>query len=154
MFLIISYRLQKLPKNHRKFILFSPEIKTLPESVPRRYQINTGHYLIWFVYTISRLLIGEENFFFSFPFLVFYLSPDHWFPSDPLAPAAWPWGAHQHRQWYHGEKPWNFVRLLPTIVKISSSDYLTLRSVSSLNNPQNTEMKLCENMKLTCWKSS
>jgi hypothetical protein len=44
--------------------------------------------------------------------------------------------------------------LLPTIVKISSSDYLTLRSVSSLNNPQNTEMKLCENMKLTCWKSS
>jgi len=28
--------------------------------------------------------------------------------------------------------------------------YLTLRSVSSLNNPQNSEMKFCENMKLTC----
>jgi hypothetical protein len=32
--------------------------------------------------------------------------------------------------------------------------YLTLRSVSSLNNPQNSEMKICENMKLTCSKSS
>jgi hypothetical protein len=28
--------------------------------------------------------------------------------------------------------------------------YLTLRSVSSLNNPHNSEMKICENMKLTC----
>jgi hypothetical protein len=28
--------------------------------------------------------------------------------------------------------------------------YLTLRSVSSLNNPQNNEMKICENMKLAC----
>jgi hypothetical protein len=28
--------------------------------------------------------------------------------------------------------------------------YLTLRSVSSLNNPQNSEMKFCENIKLTC----
>ncbi len=27
--------------------------------------------------------------------------------------------------------------------------YLTLRSVLSLNNPQNSEMKSCENMKLT-----
>jgi hypothetical protein len=26
----------------------------------------------------------------------------------------------------------------------------TLRSVLSLNNPQNREMKFCENMKLTC----
>jgi hypothetical protein len=25
-------------------------------------------------------------------------------------------------------------------------EYLTLRSVSSLNNPQNTEMKFCENI--------
>ncbi len=38
-------------------------------------------------------------------------------------------------------------------------DYLTLRSISSFNNPQNNEMKICEmkiceNMKLTCWKSS
>jgi hypothetical protein len=29
-------------------------------------------------------------------------------------------------------------------------DYLTLRSVSSINNPQNSEMKICGNMKLTC----
>ncbi len=35
-----------------------------------------------------------------------------------------------------------------------SLNYLTLRSVSSLNNPQNSEMKFCENIKLTCWKSS
>jgi hypothetical protein len=28
--------------------------------------------------------------------------------------------------------------------------YTLLRSVSSLNNPQNSEMKICENMKLTC----
>jgi hypothetical protein len=28
--------------------------------------------------------------------------------------------------------------------------YLTLRSVSSLYNAQNIEMKFCENMKLTC----
>jgi len=28
--------------------------------------------------------------------------------------------------------------------------YLTLRLVLSLNNPQNNEMKICENMKLTC----
>jgi hypothetical protein len=31
---------------------------------------------------------------------------------------------------------------------------LTLRSVLSWNNPQNSEMKFCGNMKLTCWKSS
>jgi hypothetical protein len=36
----------------------------------------------------------------------------------------------------------------------SGSYYLTLRSVLSLNNPQNSEMKFCENMKFTCWKSS
>jgi len=29
-----------------------------------------------------------------------------------------------------------------------------LRLVSSLNNPQNSEMNYCENMKLTCRKSS
>jgi hypothetical protein len=29
--------------------------------------------------------------------------------------------------------------------------YLTLRSVLSVNNPQNNEMKFCENMKLTTW---
>jgi hypothetical protein len=28
--------------------------------------------------------------------------------------------------------------------------YLTLRSVLLLNNPQKNEMKICENMKLTC----
>jgi hypothetical protein len=28
------------------------------------------------------------------------------------------------------------------------AEYLTLRSVSSLNNPKNNEMKFCENMKL------
>jgi hypothetical protein len=32
--------------------------------------------------------------------------------------------------------------------------YLTLWSISWLNNPQNNETNLCENMKLTCWKSS
>jgi hypothetical protein len=32
--------------------------------------------------------------------------------------------------------------------------YLTLRSVSSLNNPSNSEMNSHENMKLTCRKSS
>jgi hypothetical protein len=31
------------------------------------------------------------------------------------------------------------------------ANYLTLRSVSSLTNPQNSEMKFCENMELTCW---
>jgi hypothetical protein len=28
--------------------------------------------------------------------------------------------------------------------------FLIGRSVSSLNNPQNSEMEFCENMKLTC----
>jgi hypothetical protein len=28
--------------------------------------------------------------------------------------------------------------------------YLTLKAILSLNNPQNNEMKFCENMKLTC----
>jgi hypothetical protein len=32
--------------------------------------------------------------------------------------------------------------------------YLNLRSILSLNNPQNNEIKFCENMKLTCWNSS
>jgi hypothetical protein len=34
--------------------------------------------------------------------------------------------------------------------RLHKIDYLTLslRSVSSLNNPQNSEMKICENMKL------
>jgi hypothetical protein len=39
-----------------------------------------------------------------------------------------------------------FGTLKPTRLDIT----LTLRSVSSLNNPQNSEMKLCENIKLTC----
>jgi hypothetical protein len=30
---------------------------------------------------------------------------------------------------------------------ITSDNYLTLRLVSSLNNPQNTEMNFCENIK-------
>ncbi len=41
---------------------------------------------------------------------------------------------------------------LPTLVDFKST--LTLRSVLSSNNPQNSEMKFCENTKLTCWKSS
>jgi len=36
-----------------------------------------------------------------------------------------------------------------TIDILSNTDYLTLRLDSSLNNPQNSEMKFCENMKLT-----
>jgi hypothetical protein len=32
----------------------------------------------------------------------------------------------------------------------STQPYITLRLVSSLNNPQNSEIKFCENMKLTC----
>jgi len=32
--------------------------------------------------------------------------------------------------------------------------YLTLRSISSFNNPRNSEMKFYENMKLTCLKPS
>jgi hypothetical protein len=34
--------------------------------------------------------------------------------------------------------------------RLHKVDYLTLslRSVSSLNNPQNSEMKICENMKI------
>jgi len=35
-----------------------------------------------------------------------------------------------------------------------SFTYLTIRLVSPLNNPQNNEMKFCENMKLTCRKLS
>jgi hypothetical protein len=31
-----------------------------------------------------------------------------------------------------------------------SIEYFTLRSILSLNNSQNSEMKICENMKLTC----
>jgi hypothetical protein len=42
----------------------------------------------------------------------------------------------------------------PTRVRNSFNKYLTLRSISSINNPQNSEMKICEIMKLTCWKSS
>jgi hypothetical protein len=34
------------------------------------------------------------------------------------------------------------------------ANYLTLRSFSSLTNPQNREMSFCENMESTCWKSS
>jgi hypothetical protein len=34
---------------------------------------------------------------------------------------------------------------------LQNDHYLTLRSISSLNNLQNREMKFCENMKLWCW---
>jgi len=47
----------------------------------------------------------------------------------------------------------SFSRPSPSWINFCSQ-YLTLRSVSSLNNPQNSEMKICENIKLTCWKSS
>jgi len=33
-------------------------------------------------------------------------------------------------------------------------NYLTPRLVLLFNNPQNNEMKFCENMKLTCWNFS
>jgi len=32
--------------------------------------------------------------------------------------------------------------------------HMALRSILSLNNPQNSEMKFGGNMKLKCWKSS
>jgi hypothetical protein len=38
----------------------------------------------------------------------------------------------------------------PMYCSASHLGYLTLRSVASLYNPQNSEMKFCENMKLTC----
>jgi hypothetical protein len=41
----------------------------------------------------------------------------------------------------------------PTLHEVTCY-YLTLRSVLSLNNPQNSEMKSCENLKLSRWKSS
>ncbi len=34
--------------------------------------------------------------------------------------------------------------------KVHRANDLTIRLVSSLNSPQNGEMKICENMKLTC----
>jgi hypothetical protein len=36
------------------------------------------------------------------------------------------------------------------VFSVSLEKYLTLRSVSSLNNPKNSEMKFCENMALIC----
>jgi hypothetical protein len=33
---------------------------------------------------------------------------------------------------------------------VCANAYLTLRSVLSLDNPKNNEMKICENMKFTC----
>jgi hypothetical protein len=52
------------------------------------------------------------------------------------------------------------VKFMPTIIKKNmlpskskkwlKGKYLIGRSVSSLNNPQNSEMKICENMKLKC----
>jgi len=44
----------------------------------------------------------------------------------------------------------NYATLMALLIEL----ILTLRLVSSLNNPQNCEMKFCENMKLLCWKSS
>jgi hypothetical protein len=61
---------------------------------------------------------------------------------------------------------WYFVNLAPIkslvvyIAHILSGEYfwttcyLTQRSISSINNPQNSEMKFCENIKLKRWKSS
>ncbi len=37
-----------------------------------------------------------------------------------------------------------------TLMTLSIELILTLRSISSLNNPQNCEMKFCENMKWAC----
>jgi uncharacterized protein YqiB (DUF1249 family) len=44
----------------------------------------------------------------------------------------------------------NLIReSFPTLLTITDFNYLTLRSVLSLNlDPQNSEMKFCENMKL------
>jgi hypothetical protein len=42
-------------------------------------------------------------------------------------------------------------KLIHTLLVIANErNYLTLRLVSSSNNPQNSEMKFYENMKLTC----
>jgi len=40
----------------------------------------------------------------------------------------------------------NFFKKKLFTVSYEIREYLTLRSVSSLNNPQNTEMKFCENI--------
>ncbi len=40
----------------------------------------------------------------------------------------------------------NYATLMALLIKL----ILTLRSISSLNNPQNSEMKFCENTKLMC----
>jgi hypothetical protein len=48
-----------------------------------------------------------------------------------------------------GENLWMKIICEPQ----AKSHYLALRSILSLNNPQNNEMIFCENMNLTCWKS-
>jgi hypothetical protein len=48
---------------------------------------------------------------------------------------------------------WNWILFIRKSLLVNLV-YLTLRSVSSLNNPQHNKMKFCENMKLTFWKSS
>jgi len=45
------------------------------------------------------------------------------------------------------------ARNYATLMVLLIESILTLRSISSLNNPQNSEMKVCENTKLMCWKS-
>jgi len=54
------------------------------------------------------------------------------------------------REWWQNNG--NNNRMMGTTTKWwkHSQNTLTLRSVSSLNNPQNSEMKVCEKMKLKC----
>jgi len=42
------------------------------------------------------------------------------------------------------------ARNYATLMVLLIESILTLRSISSLNNPQNSEMKFCENTKLMC----
>jgi hypothetical protein len=42
------------------------------------------------------------------------------------------------------------ARNYATLMALLIESILTLRSISSLNNPQNSEMKFCENTKLMC----
>jgi hypothetical protein len=48
----------------------------------------------------------------------------------------------------------NQIKNISMKFQSGTCDYLTLRSISSFNNSQNNEMKFCENMKTTFWKSS
>jgi hypothetical protein len=44
----------------------------------------------------------------------------------------------------------NTTNKLPSFLPSFLDKWLTLRSVSSLDNPQNSELKICKNMKLAC----